>query len=301
MGVGRDGIDLAKRIHRAGGGGEREQTLRAEFGWDADRFKLAMLYARKRDWIAFAYHGGFWFLAVPGADVPDLDQQPAGPERWVMVCLDGEQGPATFAIGARGGVVFDAPPVAEWALGRPTSAVAAYYQGRGAVFVPIKDAPRVVTEPAPVPRRVLVTGSRDWPDPGVIEAELGRLLAGYGALLVIHGDRGNVDKTARRWAEARKAEGQPVDHEPYPVTAEQWAEHPKSAGHIRNVRMVKDGRPDECLAFIAQCARRGCHRPGTAHGSHGATGCATIARRAGVPVTEFTPVVAGARVPGMAD
>jgi hypothetical protein len=305
MPPGYDGIAVATRVHADECGGAHFDDLRYEAmraGWDYERFEQAVFYAGRREWICWAS----WFLsAVPGAEVPELSEvkwtgeglPPAWrrrphltADRWVMVVTGGETAPV-FALGAKGGVIVDAPDVAGWAVGRDTGAVAAYYARRGAVFVPLAAKPAQVPTPA---RRVLVTGSRDWPDQELVWRELDRLLGEYGAVLVIHGDRGNADKAARAWAARRKGEGQAAGHLPFPVTSEDWAAHPKSAGHIRNGAMVKDGRPDECLAFVGPCAQRA-HAGRPPHGSHGATGCAVIARRAGVPVAEFALEVAGAR------
>jgi len=53
-----------------------------------------------------------------------------------------------------------------------------------------------------------------------------------------------------------------------------------------------DAGADLVLAFLALCDRPGCRRK-VAHGSHGASGCVDLARRAGIGVRPFyTPQLA---------
>lgn len=122
----------------------------------------------------------------------------------------------------------------------------------------------------PEPYRILVTGSRDFDDSDLIAFQLG-WAAGEGAregrrVTVIHGAcPTGADAMADRLAR---------DHgftvEPHPAD---WRGHGKAAGPIRNRGMVQAGA-DVCLAFIKD-------------GSHGATGCADMAERAGIPVRRF--------------
>jgi hypothetical protein len=115
--------------------------------------------------------------------------------------------------------------------------------------------------------RVLVTGSRTWPDDEKIETELRRELAVHPDLVVVHGacPRG-ADDIANRWALCVQAavEAYPAD----------WKRDGRSAGYLRNVRMVAS-RPDGVLAFI--------HR-----NSRGATHCADYAEREGLPVRRWS-------------
>jgi hypothetical protein len=120
--------------------------------------------------------------------------------------------------------------------------------------------------------RVLVTGSRDWNWPAVIEVDVTRLWwyahrAGR-RLLLVHGDcPTGADRIVRDFVEAHPravAAGQ-IAQEPYPAD---WSTG-KSAGPHRNRHMVSLGA-DLCLAYP-----RG--------ESGGTRGCAGYAWKAGIP------------------
>lgn len=128
-------------------------------------------------------------------------------------------------------------------------------------------------EPAEGPARfrVLITGSRIWTDVIAITKVLDWLHTRHGAaLIVVHGacPRG-ADAIADAWCRRTTVavERHPAD----------WSTG-RSAGHVRNAVMVNT-RPDLCLAFIR-------------HNSPGASGCARLAERAGIPTV---------RNPGLAD
>jgi len=93
--------------------------------------------------------------------------------------------------------------------------------------------------------RVLICGSRGWQDPkpiDVILAGLDVLSEGRNEkLVVIHGDAPGADKLAgrlaARWGATVIAE--PAD----------WDLHGKSAGPIRNSKMLNEYRPEMIFAF----------------------------------------------------
>lgn len=118
------------------------------------------------------------------------------------------------------------------------------------------------------PYRILVTGSRDWDDPARLAFHLG-LAVGAGLqegrpVVVVHGacPRGADDMADRM---ARAHEG--IGVEPHPAD---WGQHGRAAGFRRNAEMVQLGA-DVCLAFIR-------------NGSRGASHCADLAEKAGIPV-----------------
>jgi hypothetical protein len=113
--------------------------------------------------------------------------------------------------------------------------------------------------------RVLVTGSREWPQPSTVYTALWAAQAADRNMVVIHGGhRKGADLFAAVWAEQSRC-----PQERFPVTPHEWKTPGKAAGPIRNHRML-DTRPDLVLAFIHD-------------GSRGATGCLEEAKRRGIP------------------
>jgi len=122
--------------------------------------------------------------------------------------------------------------------------------------------------------RILVTGSRDWPDDGSVETALRKLRSenylktGSDQVTVVHGDcPTGADAYAKRWARSF-GEAHPAD----------WKKHGKAAGPLRNKHMVNLGA-DICLAFIL-------------NQSKGASGCADLAEKAGITTVRHERVAA---------
>ncbi|MGW8326511.1 SLOG family protein [Streptomyces sp. NPDC055897] len=136
------------------------------------------------------------------------------------------------------------------------------------------------------PYRVLVTGSRNWPDERVVRRELARAWHESGRpIVVVHGAcEAGADQHAAQWVrDCAAALLGGVSAERHPAD---WGRG-HSAGLARNRQMV-DSRPALCLAFIAPCTRWDCKRPGP-HGSHGASHCAAYAEACGITTRRFTP------------
>lgn len=115
--------------------------------------------------------------------------------------------------------------------------------------------------------RLLVSGSREWDQPEIIQMVLTQAWIEHGDdLVIVHGDcpRG-ADRIARDWA---RREG--VADEPHPAD---WNKHGKAAGHIRNKEMV-DTKPDVGIFFI-----RG--------ESRGTRGCLRLTKEAGIPYVTY--------------
>lgn len=112
------------------------------------------------------------------------------------------------------------------------------------------------------PRRVLVTGSRDWSDRAAIHAALDAQLAELGPFTLVHGGCKGADWHAHEWAAEH--------HVDTDLHLARWATEGNAAGPKRNQRMV-DAGADVCLAFIRNDSR-------------GASGCVGMARAAGIPV-----------------
>lgn len=131
------------------------------------------------------------------------------------------------------------------------------------------------------PYRILVTGSRDWPDPQTIHTAIADIVGDIPAhqeIILIHGAAKGADAIANQWAHQY---GLTIERH----RAEDFGPWPR-CGPIRNHHMVSLGA-DVCLAFIGPCTSPRCHKP-RPHPSHGASGCADLAERAGIETRRFT-------------
>ncbi|MDX3637805.1 SLOG family protein [Streptomyces europaeiscabiei] len=138
------------------------------------------------------------------------------------------------------------------------------------------------------PYRVLVTGSRDWQDRAAIDDFLTALAAANTfhnrTTVIVHGAcPTGADAMADDWARWHATRSPLIEFERH--RAEDFGPWPR-CGPIRNAHMVSLGA-DACLAFIGPCTSPRCRRPDP-HPSHGATGCADLAEKAGIPVRRFT-------------
>lgn len=124
--------------------------------------------------------------------------------------------------------------------------------------------------------RILVTGSRDWGDREAILLAFRDFLGGDNVLV-----SGACPTGADRIAEEIAEDFLGWEVEPHPAD---WSRGRK-AGPERNAHMVSLGA-DVCLAFIGDCTSPRCSVEGK-HPSHGASGCADLAERAGIPVRRF--------------
>lgn len=110
---------------------------------------------------------------------------------------------------------------------------------------------------------VLVTGGRDYSDAAMVAEVLGHVLARAGSMQLLHGGATGADALAAEWAVAHR-----VDAVAFPVLVSEWNRLGKSAGPIRNARMIAE-RPDVVVAFP---------------GGTGTADCVAQARAAGIPV-----------------
>jgi hypothetical protein len=120
--------------------------------------------------------------------------------------------------------------------------------------------------------RVLVTGSRSWTDDRTVQRALADALIDCypETLTVVHGACPNgPDAVAGRWVANLNVTA--VRVEPHPAD---WDRHGKAAGFRRNAEMVQTGA-DLCLAFIRDRSR-------------GASHCAALAEKAGIPTKRWT-------------
>ena len=119
------------------------------------------------------------------------------------------------------------------------------------------------------PFRVLVTGSRDWANELVVEGALAVAVYQRVPAVIVHGAcPTGADAMAARWTRSHRVIG--LTEEAHPAL---WQWHGRAAGPRRNAEMVELGA-DVCLAFIRA-------------GSRGASHCARLAERAGIPVLRY--------------
>ena len=114
--------------------------------------------------------------------------------------------------------------------------------------------------------RVLVTGSRDWDEALTICGALSDVWQEHpGAILISGACPAGADHIAEYWVKrwGGKIERHPAD----------WDTYGKAAGPRRNAEMVAAG-VDPRLAFIKG-------------GSRGASNCAGLAEKAGIPTRRF--------------
>lgn len=121
-------------------------------------------------------------------------------------------------------------------------------------------------------KRLLVTGSRTWPnEPAIAAAILTQWIAwDRPPLTLVHGGAAGADLMA---AGVISKQAAPLDLFKVEEHLALWDLHGRAAGHIRNAEMVALGA-DRILAFIH-------------NGSRGATGCLELAERAMIPTTVY--------------
>lgn len=90
-------------------------------------------------------------------------------------------------------------------------------------------------------KRVVVTGGRDFSDALLVERSLDAILRKHGIAALIEGEARGADRLCAEWAEMRG-----IAVERYPAD---WQCLGRGAGHIRNQRMIDEGRPDVAVAF----------------------------------------------------
>jgi hypothetical protein len=135
--------------------------------------------------------------------------------------------------------------------------------------------------------RILVTGSRTWDDEPTLCLHLGMAVQDARTLsdvVIVHGACPHgADRIADIWARNRgmRIERHPAENHP----TKDFGPWPY-CGPLRNQYMVQLGA-DVCLAFVAPCANPKCRKP-KPHDSHGATHCADLAEKAGIPTRRWT-------------
>jgi YspA, cpYpsA-related SLOG family len=123
--------------------------------------------------------------------------------------------------------------------------------------------------------RILITGSRKWRDRATIYRALDEeyeawlpLRDRWELFTVIHGKAKGADTIAKEWTLTKPY----AEEEGYDA---HWDLLGAQAGHERNARMIKAGKPVKVLAFPL--------------GGPGTRNCMKLARKAGIPVRQFKP------------
>jgi hypothetical protein len=138
------------------------------------------------------------------------------------------------------------------------------------------------------PWKALVTGSRTWRNRDLLYSALNGVLEAHPTLVLIHGAaREGADAMADAWRTEVWQAGADVTVLRRPARWRVNGKVDKGAGFKRNALMVAM-KPDEVLAFIDECRNPKCRRR-EGHGTHGASDCADLAERAGIPVRLLTP------------
>lgn len=112
--------------------------------------------------------------------------------------------------------------------------------------------------------RVLVCGGRDYRDWRALSMTLDAFHTILPITVLIHGGARGADSLAGEWALRRGVD--------VVVYRADWAGLGRSAGMVRNRRMLVDGKPDRVVAFP---------------GGRGTANMVQLARDAGVPVQEI--------------
>lgn len=108
---------------------------------------------------------------------------------------------------------------------------------------------------------MIVCGGRDFDDGARVFDALDRLHHQFPVSMVIEGGASGADRWARAWATLRRIE--------YRTFEADWRAHGRSAGPLRNRRMIEEGNPDGVVAFP---------------GGVGTADMIAAAKQAGVPV-----------------
>lgn len=121
-------------------------------------------------------------------------------------------------------------------------------------------------------KRLLITGSRDWPNQPAIVAAIVKQWLDWDRppMTLVHGGARGADTMASEALSQALVEDGTLRVEVHPAA---WDVHGKAAGPIRNAQMVSLGA-DACLAFIFNESR-------------GATNALQLAEAAGIPCTVY--------------
>lgn len=109
-------------------------------------------------------------------------------------------------------------------------------------------------------QRVLVCGGRDYANAEYMALLLDHAHMQNPITALIHGGAKGADTLAGEWADKN---GVPTE-----VYLANWARDGKSAGPLRNLRMLMEGKPDLVVAFPGGKGTAHMRKVATAHGVH---------------------------------
>lgn len=89
--------------------------------------------------------------------------------------------------------------------------------------------------------RIVVTGGRDYRDAATVARALAAVHRKHGIDLLIQGGADGADRLCAEWGWNNQI--------PVGTYNPDWKTYGKGAGHIRNQRMIDEGRPDAVVAF----------------------------------------------------
>lgn len=112
--------------------------------------------------------------------------------------------------------------------------------------------------------RALICGGRDFNEVDFVARKLDVFHSVHPVSVVIQGGANGVDAIAKAWAMDRG-----IKYIEYPA---QWDLYGKRAGYLRNVQMVKEGKPNIVIAFP---------------GGRGTFNMIQVAKQNGLQVVEF--------------
>lgn len=90
--------------------------------------------------------------------------------------------------------------------------------------------------------KVLVCGGRDFADKHFMFEQLDFFHSEFRFSQLIHGAARGADTLSGVWAKSRSV--------PVSVFSADWQTYGKAAGHIRNSKMLEQGKPDLVLGFF---------------------------------------------------
>lgn len=120
-------------------------------------------------------------------------------------------------------------------------------------------------------KTLLVTGSRDFTDQAQFDLIMDEFLKTNHFDVIVAGGCRGTDLMAKSYA-ARRC----YYFVEFPILTWEWEKYPRSAGPMRNARMIQLMQPSHCVAFLLMGAKNA-----------GTKNCSSLCLDAGIDVTYF--------------